>query len=119
MDSNKLNRKIFDWAGSNSNGRCQNLNYLNYRVNKMLEEAGLQYQPGITNPAILKRNLSDYLSQKFLDTWSEDVKVPGTEVDEINCALIGCLRVTMKLKTTLTVLCLISIGVPLLNSVVE
>ena len=39
----------------------------------MLEEAGLQYQPGITNPAILKRNLSDYLSQKFLDTWSEDV----------------------------------------------
>ena len=47
MDSNRLNRKIFDF----SNGRCQNLNY---RVNKMLEEAGLQYQPGI-NPAILKR----------------------------------------------------------------
>ena len=70
MDSNRLNRKIFDWAETNSNGRCQNLNY---RVNKMLEEAGLQYQPGITNPAILKRNLSDYLSQKFLDTWSEDV----------------------------------------------
>lgn len=70
MDRERLNRKIFDWAESNANRRCQNFNY---RVNKMLEEAGLQYQFGVTNPAVFKRNLANYISEKFLSRWSEDV----------------------------------------------
>ena len=68
MGNVKLNRKIFEWAEANAN-RCQNWNY---RVNKMLKEANIQYQPGVTNPTVIKAK-ADYLYQKFLIKWTEDI----------------------------------------------
>ena len=44
MGNGMLNRKIFERTEVNANGRCQNWSY---RVNKMLEEANIQYQPGV------------------------------------------------------------------------
>ena len=58
MDTNRLNRKIFECAERNGNGRCQNWNY---RVNKTLAEAGISYEPGVTNSRMLKAILSAYL----------------------------------------------------------
>ena len=63
MGNDRLNRKIVEWAEANANGRCQNWSY---RVNKILEKANIQYQPGVTNPAVFKANLADYLYQKSL-----------------------------------------------------
>ena len=63
MDTCRLNRKIFEWAERNSNGRCQNWNY---KVNKMLMEAGIAYEHGATNPKVMKANLADYLFHKFV-----------------------------------------------------
>ena len=70
MDSCRLNRKIFDWTERNSNGRCQNWNY---RVSKTLREAGILYEPEVTNPRVMKANLADYLFHKFVDSWREDI----------------------------------------------
>ena len=70
MDGNRLNKKIFEWAEVNANGRCQKFNY---RVNKMLEETNLQFQTGITNPLTLKANLTEYLTNKFLNSWTNDI----------------------------------------------
>ena len=70
MDGNRLNKKIFEWAEVNANGRGQNFNY---RVNKILEEANLQFQTGITNPFTLKANLTEYLTNKFLNSWTDDI----------------------------------------------
>ena len=38
----------------------------------MLEEANIRYHLGVTNPAVFKANLADYLYQKFLISWTED-----------------------------------------------
>ena len=45
MGNDRLNRKIFEWVEANANGRFQNWSYT---VNKMLKEANIQYQPGVT-----------------------------------------------------------------------
>ena len=39
----------------------------------MLEEANLQFQTGITNPFTLKANLTEYLANKFLNSWTDDI----------------------------------------------
>ena len=70
METNRLNRKIFEWAERNGNGRCQNWNY---RVNKTLAEAGISYEPGVTNSRMLKATLSDYLFQNFVNSWTDDI----------------------------------------------
>ena len=70
MDTCRLNRKIFEWAERNSNGRCQNWNY---KVNKMLMEAGIAYEHGATNPKVMKANLADYLFHKFVNSWTDDI----------------------------------------------
>ena len=46
---------------------------LELQGNKMLEKANIQYQPGVTNPAVFKANLADYLYQKSLISWTEDI----------------------------------------------
>ena len=70
MDISRLNRKIFNWAERQGNGRCQNWNY---KVNQMLQEAGIQYQHGVTNRRILKAKVSDHLFHKFLNSWTDDI----------------------------------------------
>ncbi|MEW8547938.1 MAG: reverse transcriptase family protein, partial [Candidatus Thiodiazotropha sp.] len=70
MDTNRLNQKIFAWSERNANGRCKNWNQ---RVNTMLEEAGVIYQSDMIHPAALKSRLSEYLLDRFIVSWSEDV----------------------------------------------
>ena len=69
MGNDRLNRKIFDWAEDKGNGRCQNWNH---RVNKMIEEVNIQYQPGETNSVTFKANIVSYLNDKCLASWQED-----------------------------------------------
>ena len=39
----------------------------------MIEEAGIIYQPNMINPKVLTENLSDYLFNYFLQSWSQVV----------------------------------------------
>ena len=45
----------------------------NYKVNKMLMEAGISYEHGATNPKVMKANLADYLFHKFVYSWTDDI----------------------------------------------
>ena len=58
------------WAEGNSNSRCQNWNY---RLNKMLAEANIVYDPGVTNPRIFKAKLAEHLYQNLIHSWVEDI----------------------------------------------
>ena len=70
MDTTRSNYKIFMWAEGNSNGICQNWNY---RLNKMLAEANIVYDPCVTNPRIFKAKLAEHLYENFIHSWVEDI----------------------------------------------
>ena len=63
----ELNDRKVAGIERNSNGRCQNWNY---GVSKTLGEAGVLYEPEVTNLRVMK-NLAVF--HKFVDSWREDI----------------------------------------------
>lgn len=70
MDINRINSRIFEWAERNANDRCKNWNF---RINKILEEARIDFHSDVTSATAIKEQLAGYLQQNFVESWSNDV----------------------------------------------